>query len=524
MPNLRRWLGAVSAITFVVAVTGCARPEGLSADSDKLQVLTTTGLIADLVHNIGGDAVEVSSLVPDGADPHSYEPSIRRIRDVVYADVAFSNYMLLEEHSIIRAIDANLPDHAEHVGLAEGAVQYAAEIIPLVENVNLDTVWLGLRAHGSVEQYDANRSSQVLLSATDATGNGDLFGYLTGSFGQTEVYFNSADGFDAANGFRDDTARLPANAHTHMSWTFTEPGVYTVDLSAQLHVEQTSRPLSMGTGTATFVVGQDPRTAGFTDRTVIDAGHADITVNLDDRSLEVLHDPEGAGEHAQHTHALHDVVISVPPRAIAEIPADPELRFLGRPGTQIYQLPQAVLGKHVHGEIDPHLWQNVRNTMSYVELIRDELIALDPANTAMYREQADRYLGELEVTDQYVRDTLAAIEPEHRHLITTHDSFGYLAAAYDLEIAGFIAPNPAIEPSLADRRKLVQSIRDLQVNAVFLEPYVSAQSTALQEIANEQGMLMCDIYSDSFDSEVTDYISMMRFNADSIYSCLTDTT
>ena len=30
-----------------------------------------------------------------------------------------------------------------------------------------------------------------------------------------------------------------------------------------------------------------------------------------------------------------------------------------------------MLGKHVHGEIDPHLWQDVRNVMAYVELIRD---------------------------------------------------------------------------------------------------------------------------------------------------------
>ncbi len=41
-------------------------------------------------------------------------------------------------------------------------MKYAAEVIPLVENVNLDTIWLGLRARGEGEQYGADRASDVL--------------------------------------------------------------------------------------------------------------------------------------------------------------------------------------------------------------------------------------------------------------------------------------------------------------------------------------------------------------------------
>ena len=34
--------------------------------------------------------------------------------------------------------------------------------------------------------------------------------------------FDSGDGFDAGTGYRDDTAVLPPDAHTHMSWAFTD--------------------------------------------------------------------------------------------------------------------------------------------------------------------------------------------------------------------------------------------------------------------------------------------------------------
>lgn len=495
---------------------------GLSASDDRLQVITTTGLLRDLVANVGGDRVNVVSLVPDGGDPHSYEPTLRDVRDVVYADVAFSNYMLLEEHSIIKTLDANLRRGVPSISLAEEAVKYAAEIIPLVENVNLDTVWLGLRARGDGRRHGADRSSDVLLAVTDVSGPGDVYGYLTGTFGSTEVYFNSGDGLDAATGYKDDTATLPADAHTHMSWVFTEPGVYRITFRASLRVDDTSRPVALGEPTTfAFAVGVRPTDAGVEDATVIDRGHADITVDLDDGSLYALYDPHGGGEGTQTVVPADRTVIEVPSKALDEIPGDTQHRFLGRPGTPIYQLPQAVLGKHVHGEIDPHLWQDVRNAMAYVELMRDTLIAQDPRGARTYRANAAAYLDRLDALDRHVRRTIASIPEERRYLVTTHDAFAYLAHAYGMHVAGFVTPNPATEPSLADRRKLTETVRNLRVPAVFLEPNLAARSSTLTEVAREEGIRVCPIYGDALDDEVDTYIRLIRFNADSLRRCLT---
>ena len=117
-------------------------------DDGRVQIVTTTGIIADLVRNVGGKHVNALSLVPESADPHSYEPSLRDIRNIVYADVAFSNYLMLEEQNLIKSLDANLRDGVPNIALAEDAVKYAAEVIPLVEDISLDTVWLGLRVEG----------------------------------------------------------------------------------------------------------------------------------------------------------------------------------------------------------------------------------------------------------------------------------------------------------------------------------------------------------------------------------------
>ena len=517
----RRFAGAlVATATAALTLSGCGAKPVLAVDGPHLQVLTTTGLLRDMVEQVGGAHVDVASLVPDGADPHTYEPTLRDARNAVYADVAFSNYALLEEHNIIKTLDANLRPEAVSVSLAEEAVKYAAEIIPLVENVNLDTLWLGMRSHGTGERFGATRSSSVLVSMTDAEGPGDVFAYLTGTFGDTDVYFDSSDGFDAADGYHHDTMTLPADAHTHMSWAFSEPGIYRLTFSSRIQVDDLSRPHDLATSTFTFAVGVDPAEAGLPGAVVLDDGHSDITVDLDRDALVVRHDPAGRGDHSQRTLDAADVVIDVPPRALAEVPVGAAFGFLGRPGAQIYQLPQAVLGKHVHGEIDPHLWQNARNGMAYVQLIRDTLIDADPSNAGAYRDNAAAYLSELEDVDAYVRATIADIPSSRRYLVTSHDAFGYLAEAYDVEIAGFVTPNPATEPSLADRRKLTETLQTLRIPAVFLEPNHAARASALTELAAEQDVDVCLIYGDAFDDTVTSYTQLLRFNADSLHRCL----
>ncbi|WP_295775581.1 anchored repeat ABC transporter, substrate-binding protein [uncultured Microbacterium sp.] len=514
----RRGAGIVAgAATLALAVTGCTASPALSDTDERVQVVTTTPLLADLVAHVGGARVQVASIVRDGADPHDYAPTLRDARNVVYADAAFSNYALLEEHGIIKTLDANLRPGVPNVSLAEESVKYAADLIPLVEDAGLDTVWLGARVHGDGREWGATRSSQVVLEATALTGPGSLFAYLTGAFGDTEVMIDSADGFGGA---RPDAIELPVDAHTHLSWAFTEPGIYTLDLRARLRLTDASPGIDLASATYTFAVGVDPSRAEIDDAVVLDEGHADVTADLDTGRMRIRYDADGGGERTQEDLDPARVVIEVPAKAQEEIPAGAAFAFLGRPGARVYQLAQAVLGRHIHGEIDPHLWQNVRNVMAYVQLIRDTLIEVDAAGAAEYRRNTDRYLAELDETDRFVRGTIDTIPPERRWLVTTHDAFGYLAQAYGVRIAGFVTPNPATEPSLADRRRLAETIRSLDVPAVFVEPNLAARSTTLADVARAEHVAVCPIYGDAFDAHVRTYVDLIRANARSLADCL----
>jgi len=513
------WVGAVALCAVTSLLAGCTQSAALSSTNDgRVRVVTTTGILADLVRNVGGNRVQVSSIVPDDADSHTYEPSLRNVRDVAYADLAFSNYLLLEEHNVIKALDANLREDATEVSIAEASTKYASDVIPLVEDVSLDTVWLGLRVEGSGGALGADRSSEVRLRATGLDGPGAVTAYLTGSFGDTDVLFSPDDGDD-----RNDTATLPPDAHTHLSWAFTTPGVYTLHLQASLRTDERSGVVDLGTTDVRFAVGVDPSAAG--RGPVLDAGHADIAVDLDsttgDRfSLRSERTAKNGSDEVRHDDPA-DAIVAVPNTALKPIPAGPGFRFLGNPGAQVYQLPQAVLGVHVHGSIDPHLWQDVRNAQAYVKVIRDSLAAQDPQHADQYRRNAAEYLDTLTRLDDRVRKTIASIPKARRHLVTTHDAFAYLAKAYGVRVSGFVTPNPATEPSLADRQRLSQTISALHISAVFLEPNLAARSSTLSSVADEQGVAICPIYGDTFGPDVHSYVQMMRFNARSLHDCLT---
>ena len=108
--------------------------------------------------------------------------------------------------------------------------------------------------------------------------------------------------------------------------------------------------------------------------------------------------------------------------------------------------------------VDPHAWQSVANAKIYVANILAGLIAADPADADYFRARAKNYDEALDATEKKVRAAIAAIPPQRRKIITTHDAFGYFGAAYGFE---FIAPqgfSTESEPSArdvaaADRRR-----------------------------------------------------------------------
>ncbi len=122
--TLPRRVPALCLVVVLAAIlaAGCGDDsDGGDDSSAALNVVTTLPLFADMVSNIAGDRANVDSILPAGAEPHTFEPSPSDTRKIAEADVIFANGLGLEP-SILRAIGVNISSDAVLVELAEAAI------------------------------------------------------------------------------------------------------------------------------------------------------------------------------------------------------------------------------------------------------------------------------------------------------------------------------------------------------------------------------------------------------------------
>lgn len=177
---------------------------------------------------------------------------------------------------------------------------------------------------------------------------------------------------------------------------------------------------------------------------------------------------------------------------------------------------------HEHGDQDPHGWQDLSQGVVYVSNIRDGLIEADPANEASYRDDAERYISELEAADTEIREWLGEI-PAGTSVITGHDSFGYFASAYGLRFLSPVGLSSEAEPSAADMARLIDVIREENVRALFHENMTSP--AIIEQLAEETDLSIAGtLYADALaaEGEASTYLGMMRHNAQTLHDALAE--
>ena len=142
-----RLLAAVLGIALLFAMTACAddtsieEPQATPSGSGttraptpeptatpvppKVSVVTTTNIMADWVENVGGDNIDVFSLVPVGADPHTFQPGAKDVARIADADLVLSVGLGLE--------GAWLKDLLENAARDPSSIVEIGEIIDPIE-------------------------------------------------------------------------------------------------------------------------------------------------------------------------------------------------------------------------------------------------------------------------------------------------------------------------------------------------------------------------------------------------------
>ncbi len=102
--------------------------------ADPISVVTTTNFIADWVENVGGDRVDVFSMVPIGADPHGFQPGAKDVAKVADADLVLGIGLGLEEawlHELLQNAardESSIVELSDAVDPIEFGMSHAGEV------------------------------------------------------------------------------------------------------------------------------------------------------------------------------------------------------------------------------------------------------------------------------------------------------------------------------------------------------------------------------------------------------------
>jgi len=83
-------------IFIALIISSCNPQTPLLDEANNLKIVATTSIVADVVAQVGGDLVDVQILLPEGTDPHNFEPTPQDIAKIADADVIFAHGAGLE--------------------------------------------------------------------------------------------------------------------------------------------------------------------------------------------------------------------------------------------------------------------------------------------------------------------------------------------------------------------------------------------------------------------------------------------
>jgi zinc transport system substrate-binding protein len=193
-----------------------------------------------------------------------------------------------------------------------------------------------------------------------------------------------------------------------------------------------------------------------------------------------------------------------------------------RDRTTVELLPKVLDPDDERAADDPHVWLDPVLMARLVAEVQRGLAAGDPKGAGTYRRNARELQDELAALDTRYRERLTGCSRDL--LVTSHESFGHLAARYGLRQEGVAGLSPDAEPDPARLGELARLAREQGVTTVFTEETVSPRIA--ETVAREAGGLRTEVLSplESLTEKErdagADYFTIMETNLDKIATAL----
>ncbi|SHJ26905.1 zinc ABC transporter substrate-binding protein [Wenxinia saemankumensis] len=172
---------------------------------------------------------------------------------------------------------------------------------------------------------------------------------------------------------------------------------------------------------------------------------------------------------------------------------------------------------HSHEGIDPHAWLDPGNAGIWLDVIAEELSALDPENAQTYRDNAAAGREEIAAAVADVEETLSAAGGVG--FVVFHDAYHYFENRFGISAAGAISLSDASDPSPARIEEVQETIRDLGVACIYSEPQFSQSLVATVSDGTEARAAVIDPLGFELETGPGFYPALIRSIGESIAGC-----
>lgn len=157
---------------------------------------------------------------------------------------------------------------------------------------------------------------------------------------------------------------------------------------------------------------------------------------------------------------------------------------------------------------DSHMWLNPEYMASLTTEFAEQLTDISPENAAEIQANAEALQAELEQLDADFAAGLA--EMQGSTMVVTHEAFGYLTDAYQLQQLGIRGVNPEEEPSTAHLLEVADQAAAVGATTLFYDQ--AEDSSTANTYADLLNLQLAAINTLEVQPESGDYLSVMREN------------
>lgn len=500
-----------------------------AAGGEKVKVVTTIFPQYDFVREIAGDNVELTMLLPPGAESHSFEPSPKDIITIQECDIFI--YVGGDSDVWIADILDSMDTSSMTILSLMDMVEVKEEEI--VEGMEHD------HDHGH-EHAEIDPDNVKDRELTDFAGDwatietalaaGALDEYITHQAEENEVSFDEQKStYESAWKTDYPTLRVDGDKITFVSDSGEVSATYAY---ANYELIEGDHGLSVWYG-YTKESGDDaaPQNLVFND-------HGDGNVHEeeehDEHDESDAHDEHDSDEH--HEHATAHTHVRYGSETVAELAAITDWTPFYFDAAASHEEVAQALGGHGHsdeeeeegheheeGELDEHVWTSPKNAKLIVQAISNTLQQKDAANADIYAQNTTAYLAKLDELDAAFEEAVAA---GSRNTIVFGDRFPfrYFADDYGLEyFAAFTGCSTETEASAATIAFLIDKVKDEHIPVVF---YIEMSNEKIADTlcedtgAEKRLMHSCHNVSKQEMEAGASYLSLMTQNIEVLREAL----